>query len=252
MSASEIRLKARTTLSGKYWLALLVTFLASLFGATANAFSFSFSFDVDLGSIQEIFNMELDSPAAAGIMAVVLGFFIAAFAVSSIISIVRFVLSGVIELGFSQFLLNLYDGKECSVKVLFSKFNEFGRGFLQSLLRGIYTLLWTLLLIIPGIVKSYSYAMTPFIMAEDPNIKPNDAITMSRKLMDGHKLDLFILDLSFIGWHLLCILTLGIGEIFLAPYINAAHAAFYREIRSIESIPEVIPETPFQYTETEE
>lgn len=250
MSASDIRLKARTALSKKYWLALLATFLASIFGATAD--SSSFNFDVDLGSIQEIFHIEMDNPAVASIMSVIFAIFIALFATSMIISLVRFVLCGVIEMGFSQFLLNLYDGKECNIKDLFSKFHEFGRGFLQSLLRGIYTLLWMLLFVIPGIVKTYSYALTPFIMAEDPNIKPNDAITLSRELMDGHKLDLFLLDLSFIGWHLLCLLTLGIGEIFLAPYINAAHAAFYREICPARKEPELILETPIQDTATEE
>lgn len=244
MSTSDIRLKARTALSGKYWLALLVTFLASIFGATYG------SFDVDLDALQEIFNMEMGH-FDASIISVITAIFIAILSASLIISLVRLILCGTIELGLSQFLLNLYDGKECTVKDLFSKFNEFGRGFLQALLRGIYALLWMLLFIIPGIVKSYSYAMTPFIMAEDPDIKPNDAITLSRELMDGHKLDLFLLNLSFIGWHLLCLLTLGIGEIFLAPYINTAHAAFYREIRPARKDSGFTLETPFQPTEAE-
>ncbi len=244
MSASDTRLKARTALCGKYWLAVLVTFLAGIFGVGAT--SPSINFDADIGSIQDIFNLEMNNAIAAGILSVIFAIFMVIFAASFMITFARFILSGVIELGFSQFLLNLYDGNECRVKDLFSKFNDFGRGFLQSLLRGIYVLLWSLLFVIPGFIKSLSYAMTPFIMAEDPNIKPNDAITLSRELMDGHKLDFFLLNLSFIGWHLLCLLTLGIGEIFLAPYINAAHAAFYREICPIKREPEFTPEAPVQ------
>ena len=83
---------------------------------------------------------------------------------------------------------------------------------------------------IPGIVKQFSYAMTPFIMAENPDMTANEAITASRELMDGHKGELFILDLTFIGWDLLALLTLNFGHIFLNPYRNAAHAAFYKDL----------------------
>ena len=92
--------------------------------------------------------------------------------------------------------------------------------------------LWTLLFVIPGIVKSYSYRMVPFIMAEDPNTDSMRAITLSRQMMDGHKLDAFILDLSFIGWHLLSAITVGIFGIFYTnPYVNATNAELYAELR---------------------
>ena len=109
-------------------------------------------------------------------------------------------------------------------------FDMFKEGFLQALLCSIYLVLWTLLFIIPGIVKSLSYAMTPFILLENPYMSAKEAITASRKLMDGHKGELFILGLSFIGWEFLCVLTCGIGYLFLNPYMNAAHAAFYRNL----------------------
>jgi uncharacterized membrane protein len=98
-------------------------------------------------------------------------------------------------------------------------------------LMNLYIVLWTLLLIIPGIVKSFSYAMVPYIMADKKfDLTYNDAITESRKMMDGRKMDLFILRLSFIGWVLLGILTLGILYFWLAPYIFAAETAFYLDI----------------------
>lgn len=89
-----------------------------------------------------------------------------------------------------------------------------------------------LLFIIPGIVKSFSYAMTPYILEENPELSANEAIDRSRAMMKGHKFDLFWLYLSFIGWILLSILTLGIGLLWLAPYMQTATAAFYEDVKA--------------------
>ena len=91
--------------------------------------------------------------------------------------------------------------------------------------------LWTLLLIIPGIIKSFSYAMTPFIVDEFPELSCTEAIHRSRMMMRGHKFDLFWLWLSFIGWGILCILTAGIGFIWLIPYMETSMASFYEEVK---------------------
>ena len=140
------------------------------------------------------------------------------------------ILGGTVELGYAKFLLKQHDRKELQFSDLFSQFERFGTGFAQQFLRTLYTCLWTLLFVIPGIVKGLSYAMTPFILEEHPEMTASEAIKASMKLMDGHKMDLFILGLSFIGWSLLACLTMGIGYLFLTPYINAAYAAFYRNI----------------------
>ena len=92
--------------------------------------------------------------------------------------------------------------------------------------------LWTLLFIIPGIIKSFSYAMTPYIIEEFPELSCTEAIHRSRMMMRGHKFDLFWLWLSFIGWGILSILTAGIGLIWLAPYMETAQAAFYEEVKA--------------------
>lgn len=94
------------------------------------------------------------------------------------------------------------------------------------------TFFWSLLFIIPGIVKAFSYAMTPFILDEYPELTPVEAIHRSRMMMRGHKFDLFWLYLSFIGWVFLCLLTAGIGFLWLAPYIQTAEAAFYEEVKA--------------------
>ena len=122
--------------------------------------------------------------------------------------------------------------KEDMVGKLFNCFGNYGRILGISLLRTVYILLWSLLLIIPGIIKTYSYAMTYFISIDHPEYTAEEAITSSMAMMDGNKMKLFMLDLSFIGWFLLCLLTLGIGFLWLYPYIYTAHAAFYEDLKA--------------------
>ena len=100
------------------------------------------------------------------------------------------------------------------------------------LLMYIFIILWSFLLFIPGIIKAFSYAMTPFILEENPELSANEAIDRSRAMMKGHKFDLFWLLLSFIGWFLLSLLTLGIGGLWLSPYQQTAVAAFYEDVKA--------------------
>lgn len=110
------------------------------------------------------------------------------------------------------------------------------------LLKAIYIFLWSLLLIIPGIIKHYSYAMTEFILLDNPELDADSAIHKSRMLMQNHKWDLFCLDLSFIGWFILCILTCGIGFLWLSPYVKMTHAAFYDQLVNYTAETEGQPE----------
>lgn len=99
------------------------------------------------------------------------------------------------------------------------------------LLVGVFTFLWTLLLIIPGIIKSLAYSMTPFILKDYPELSANQAINLSMKMMEGRKFDLFYLYLSFIGWGILALFTLGIGYLWLMPYMYTSTAAFYQNVK---------------------
>ena len=100
----------------------------------------------------------------------------------------------------------------------------------------LYIVLWSLLFVIPGIIKAFSYAMTPYILVEHPEMSINQAIDESRRLMKGHKFDYFYLELSFIGWAILSsVFTLGIGFIWLIPYISTSAAAFYNDLKNGES-----------------
>jgi len=129
------------------------------------------------------------------------------------------------------FLNNLRENK-IDLSQLFDGFKDYVRIFLTTLLVGIYTFLWSLLLIVPGIIKSYSYALTPYILKDEPGMKNNDAIEMSMEMMEGHKMQLFLLDLSMIGWFILSILTAGIGFLFLVPYVYTCHAHFYEDLKA--------------------
>lgn len=111
-------------------------------------------------------------------------------------------------------------------------FGNYGRHLGGMLLMTLYVLGWSLLLIVPGVIKSFSYALTPFILAEKPELSADEAIELSMKMMDGHKLDLFVLYLSFIGWYLLSIFTLYIGMLWVMPYQYTTVAAFYEDVKA--------------------
>lgn len=138
-----------------------------------------------------------------------------------------------IAYAYSILMLSLVRGGKIAVSGLFEHFN--GRVFVTMLLKYIYTILWTLLLIVPGIIKGYSYAMTEFIMNDNPELEGNKAIEASMAMMHGNKMKLFLLDLSFIGWMILALLTMGLGFILLEPYMYAARAAFYEELKAENS-----------------
>lgn len=133
--------------------------------------------------------------------------------------------------GYTVFFLRMAREENTDYVRLFDGFSQYVRITLAELLKGIYVLLWMLLLIIPGIVKDYSYAMTEFILKDHPEMSGEEAICQSMKMMQGHKMQLFLLDLSMIGWFILSCLTLGIGFLFLVPYIYSAHAHFYEDLK---------------------
>lgn len=137
-------------------------------------------------------------------------------------------------LGYANAFRRLVAAKEN--KLLYNTvhigFSNYWHKVWGQLLKSIFIALWTFLFIIPGIVKIYSYAMTEYILEENPELSANEAIDRSRFMMRGHKFDLFWLQLSFIGWFFLCILTAGIGFLWLDPYYHCAKAAFYEEVKA--------------------
>lgn len=143
------------------------------------------------------------------------------------------IISGPLSFGLTYiFLTQARDGQPIKIGDLFKAFNsEFLQYFLLGLMIAIFTTLWSFLFVIPGIVKSYSYSMAYYIKVDNPTWDWQACIDESKKMMDGHKMDLFLLDLSFIGWLLLGSLACGVGVLWVAPYMNASHAHFYESIR---------------------
>lgn len=142
------------------------------------------------------------------------------------------ILSGVFAFGFMAAYLTLVRTKSTSFETLFSGFSNFGTTCVAGILQTIFLTLWTLLFIIPGIVKIYSYSMTYYVLHDNPNLSASEAITESRRMMNGYKGKLFCLDLSFIGWFLLSALTLGLLGFYVLPYYNAARARFYEALKN--------------------
>ena len=215
MTSRDYRRIARENLRGNYWLSVAVAFVTAIFGALV----------VQSGSGIEISeNVIHEMPKG------IRTFLLLAGSAAGILRLVQSILGGTVQLGYCDYLLNQYYHDHLDIMDLFAQFSRFTEGFLQGFLRSLYVFLWSLLFIVPGIIKNYAYAMTPFILAEHPLMTAKEAIKESKELMNGHKIDLFLLDLSFFGWMILSVLTLGIGRFFLNPYMNAARAAFYKDI----------------------
>ena len=147
------------------------------------------------------------------------------------------ILAGPILYGYARLTANLANGQQ---KVEFSDFFKgftegFGRTFLLGLMTNLFTFLWSLLFIVPGIVKYYAYSMAPYIMQDDPNKNWKQCLDESQEMMEGHKGQLFCLHLSFVGWILLGMLCLGVGTIFVVPYMQQSTANFYLSLKEQNS-----------------
>lgn len=227
-TASDFRKIARDALSGKWGIAVLAGFLASLLGAlSSNLPSFNGGSDTTNMVGQEgLLSSGNEQLAAVGgvILVCVLIFAVAYLIVGSVVGV-----------GYAKFNLDLVDRREeLQIGTLFAYFKRWGTAVGANLLQALYVILWMLLFIIPGIIAAYSYAMTNYILAEHPELSAGEAIEESKEMMRGNRFRLFCLQLSFIGWDLLCILSLGIGYLWLTPYKQAATAAFYREVSGTE------------------
>lgn len=147
--------------------------------------------------------------------------------------------TGVMQYGLARVTTNCAKGAPWGIGQFFDGFKEsFGRSLALHIVHSIFLFLWTMLFIIPGIVKSYSYALVYYLQQEpdSANKGPVDLITQSRQWMKGHKWQLFCLDLSFIGWYILGALCFGVGTFFVTPYHQTARANFYLALRAEKEV----------------
>ncbi|MBQ3817385.1 MAG: DUF975 family protein [Clostridia bacterium] len=212
---AELKQRAKNGLNGKWGIAigvLLVSYIIiSILTSPSLVSSFKMIKDIQSG----IYNVSFNS--------------------GSILSLAIVVISGPLEVGLCIVFLEIIRNWQCEFADMFKGFKNFGTNFLGGLLVVIYTYLWSLLFIIPGIVKAYSYSMTFYILADNPELTANQAISESRRMMKGHKFRLFVLELSFFWWYILCGITAGLAYFYVAPYISATKAAFYEDLKNSES-----------------
>ena len=152
-------------------------------------------------------------------------------AANGICGLISLVITGPMLVGLYVLYLAIVRKSDARIEMLFAGFKCFGTALGAYLLVLIFVCLWMLLLIVPGIIAAYAYAMTFFILADDPALAPLEAITRSKEMMSGHKWKLFCLGWRFFGWALLCLLTCGIGFIWLFPYMQTAMVHFYEDVR---------------------
>ena len=142
------------------------------------------------------------------------------------------ILSGPLQLGFVIVIMKVLKDDVADVSNVFDGFKDFMSSFLLYLLNTIFVTLWSLLFVIPGIIASYSYSMSYYILKDNPGMDANEARKASIEMMKGHKWQLFCLEFSFIGWIILSILTFGILTFWVGPYMETAKAAFYEELKA--------------------
>lgn len=232
MLAQDFRKAAWDALRGHWIIAVITGLVASILGGSvANFSNCGIQTNLNADSLESFrYSFSIGEGEIAGFLIALAPLLLGMGIAAAVWIVVSLVIGGAVSLGYAQFNLDIMDSREPRIETLFSGFSRLGAGVAMRLLIGLFTFLWSLLFIIPGIVASYRYAMTPYILAENPNMGVMDAIDASKEMMKENKFRLFCLHISFIGWHLLTALTLGILSLWVHPYIEAANAAFYREI----------------------
>lgn len=238
--AEDFRYIAREALRGKWGIAVIAGLIASLLGALgSDGPEVKLNIDMSEGAnVSFEYAGQTILSASGGIndqlSAILVGSAIYIAIAAILLAAVYFVLGSVIEAGYARFNINLVERTETKIESLFTYFYNWKTTAATRFLKTLYTFLWSLLFIIPGIIASYSYAMTGYILVDHPELTASEAIERSKEMMSGNRFRLFCLHLSFIGWAILCAFTMGIGNLWLNPYKQAATAAFYREVSGTE------------------
>ena len=220
-----LKRNAKEALKRYYWMAFLVCLVTTLLCGGANGMRVTFDVGSDWETIRYFFR-SID-------WRVLIGMFGGLLSVGVITTLFQIFVGNVLRVGSARFFLESRSiGQAAPIETMLTGFRyEYSKVVLTLFLQQLFITLWSLLFVIPGIVKSYEYRMIPYLLAEDPEITREEAFARSRQLMEGHKMEAFVLDLSFIGWYLLGALCCGIGLYFVTPYVEATYAEFYTALR---------------------
>lgn len=221
---------AKQELKQSYWLSFAVCLVAGILGAGGNSVSFNFGGVSGFSSGGGNSGYDSGGWESAAILIGVLIVMIIAFLIAIAVSVF---LANPILVGKCSFFVRAPYGDR-QFGNLFSSFKKGQYLYIVKtmFMTNLYIFLWSLLFIIPGIIKSYEYRMVPYIISDDPSLSPDQAMYLSRQMTDGEKGAMFVLDLSFIGWYLLGALACGIGVLFVSPYVEATWAQLYLLLRT--------------------
>ena len=225
-SIAELKSRGKQAFRANYWQSVAVSFVMAIFaGGTASAASNRVQSTTSEVTVE---GAGVSPEQAAFLAAVVLGVI---FTVGIVGSIVHALLANPIEVGGRRFFEKNANDPTTQFNTMFEGFQDYGRVLVTMLIRDVFILLWTLLLIIPGVMKAYSYRLVPYLVKDRPELSPMEVLAESEALMRGNRWQAFVMDLSFIGWLLLGVATLNLGNIFWTnPYMNATDAALYQEL----------------------
>ncbi len=241
-----LKQNARNSMKNYYWMGFLVCLTAAILSDSLHGSSSYFMFAPPVTGMPQHSGLYLEGLsdsgaevfvgiiAAIGVMLVYMIMYLLVFAFAMLISMVIYgFLSNPIEVGKCAFFCKARSG-DVDFSYLFSAFKE-GRYMVTVKLmfwRMLYVWLWSMLFVIPGVIKSLEYTLIPYLITENPNLSKERVFEISKRTMEGEKANLFFLNLSFIGWYLLGILSCGIGIYFILPYHQATKAEFYACMRA--------------------
>ena len=151
---------------------------------------------------------------------------------AGVVPVLNIIVMSAFAIALNRIYLGMLIGRKPAVGDAFASFGDFWPSFKVQFRVAFFTALWSMLFVIPGFVKKYAYSMAPYIMAENPTLTAKECIRRSMEMTDGHKMDLFVLDLSFIGWFMLGSLSMGIGYIWIVPYYKQTWVNAYISLKS--------------------
>ena len=226
MNSKDLRVKAWGSLKGKYWLAFGATLVIGILNSLGSGLITGAQLLLKANQVVDPAQMnEAMLSHTLAMMGIVL--VLCLFGV-----LISIFVGSTATVGSCNYFIKNTDSKP-SFADIFSGFKtNYGRNIKTIFAMSVKIALWSLLLIVPGVIKSFEYAMVPYILADDGQISSKDAFQKSKQMMMGNKWRLFKLNFAFIGWILLCIPTIGIGAFFLIPYVDAANAEFYMELKN--------------------
>ena len=243
----ELKAKGKAAFMANYWKCVLVAFILTLItGATVGtSYKTTTTNATEATNTESVTELTEAAKANPEVVAIVLGVIFTIILIIIIASsLVDIFLTNPLEMGCRSFFLKNSDDPNASLDEIKNGFEpNYLRNVKAMFLKDLYIFLWALLLIVPGVIKSYAYSLVPYILAEDPDISPKDALKKSEDMMMGHKKEAFLLDLSFFFWGLFALVTLGIGQVlYVGPYLKATDAELYKAIKAGY-------EDPQEYTE---